>query len=451
MALKNFCKSALLILWCAAVAKAGPVGPPGGSPIYNQSTPQNPAQFNVSTGTIRRQLTVSNVIISSVSPSLPLQVNSSSQVVSQAIDLSGSQVTGNLGMTHLGSGTNADSSHVLRGDAVWVSTGLFSGAVSSVSGTNGITTNATTGAITVSVSSVSLSSQTVGILPVASGGTGTSSPGLVAGANIASITGSWPNQTINATTQGGGGASSLAVTTGTSAGFNTTISTPTGVLLANGAQFIITSQGGATAYMLINTSSITALGPTIDLSNSGATEVVNTLGVGNGGTGFTIGNTDTLLVGNGTTFTGLNLPTTCSGSGKALTYSPASGSFLFSCNSGFVATTDSATFTGSETFNGSVTFSSGVYVNVTNFTASTTLTSTHTVVLANCASACTVTLPTAVGLTGKIFKIKSLGAGAMSINTTSSQTIDGSLTVTPSPNQYADIDVVSDGSNWSIQ
>lgn len=40
-----------------------------------------------------------------------------------------------------------------------------------------------------------------GIAQVSQGGTGTSSPGLIAGTNV-TITGSWPNQTINATTTG---------------------------------------------------------------------------------------------------------------------------------------------------------------------------------------------------------------------------------------------------------
>jgi len=43
-------------------------------------------------------------------------------------------------------------------------------------------------------------------LPVLNGGTGTGTPGLVAGTNITSITGTWPNQTINAAS---GGASGL--------------------------------------------------------------------------------------------------------------------------------------------------------------------------------------------------------------------------------------------------
>jgi hypothetical protein len=53
----------------------------------------------------------------------------------------------------------------------------------------------------------SLTTQVSGILPVANGGTGTSSPGLVAGTNV-TITGSWPNQTINSS-GGGGGISGL--------------------------------------------------------------------------------------------------------------------------------------------------------------------------------------------------------------------------------------------------
>ena len=49
-------------------------------------------------------------------------------------------------------------------------------------------------------------------LPVASGGTGTTSPALVAGTNV-TITGTWPNQTINASVTGGTGTvTSVAAT-----------------------------------------------------------------------------------------------------------------------------------------------------------------------------------------------------------------------------------------------
>lgn len=62
---------------------------------------------------------------------------------------------------------------------------------------------------------------------------------------------------------GGGGAASLAVTTGTSAGFNTVISSPTGVVLFNGAQMIVAAQGSATAYMRLDPSSVTLRGTNI--------------------------------------------------------------------------------------------------------------------------------------------------------------------------------------------
>ena len=78
--------------------------------------------------------------------------------------------------------------------------GSGSGTVTSVDvvgGTTGLTTGGgpvtTAGVITLG-----------GILNVANGGTGTATPALVAGTNV-TITGTWPNQTINASGGGGGG------------------------------------------------------------------------------------------------------------------------------------------------------------------------------------------------------------------------------------------------------
>ena len=48
-------------------------------------------------------------------------------------------------------------------------------------------------------------------LPIAQGGTGTASPGLVAGANV-TITGAWPNQTVASSGGGGGGGISFNLT-----------------------------------------------------------------------------------------------------------------------------------------------------------------------------------------------------------------------------------------------
>jgi hypothetical protein len=61
----------------------------------------------------------------------------------------------------------------------------------------------------------------------------------------------------------------------------------------------------------------------------------------------------------------------------------------------------------------------------------------------------TVTLPTAVGVAGKLFNIKNSGTGVVTVATTSSQTIDGGLTAVLST-QYESITIQSTGSNWII-
>ncbi len=76
-------------------------------------------------------------------------------------------------------------------------------------------------------------------------------PGLVVGTNITSITGTWPNQTINAATQGGG-AANLAVTTGTNSGFSSIASSPTTVVNFDRSSFTVTLKGGSTAYVQLN-------------------------------------------------------------------------------------------------------------------------------------------------------------------------------------------------------
>jgi len=151
--------------------------------------------------------------------------------------------------------------------------------------------------------------------------------------------GSFGCQSIPAS--GGGGGSTLAVTTGSTVGFSTVASSPTAIVLFDQSQFMASLQGGATAFITIAYS------------------------------------TDS----------------------KSISY---------------------------------------------------TAKSTDTVVEANCASACTITLPTAVGISGKVYFIKIIGAGTATIATTSAQTIDGSTTVIPNPNQYAEIEVLSNGSNWEI-
>jgi hypothetical protein len=79
-------------------------------------------------------------------------------------------------------------------------------------------------------------------------------------------------------------------------------------------------------------------------------------------------------------------------------------------------------------------------------TANYTLTSTDYTV--NCNGSFTVTLPTAVGISGIVYVVKNSGTGAITVATTSSQTIDGQLTQTLT--QYDALTVVSSGSVWII-
>lgn len=105
-----------------------------------------------------------------------------------------------------------------------------------------------------------------------------------------------------------------------------------------------------------------------------------------------------------------------------------------------------------------VTINSGSISNVAIGAAITTKTTGYTAttsdetVLANASTGVfNVTLPTAVGATGKIYVIKKIDstANVVTVNTTSSQTIDGALTRALSY-QYDAIQVQTDGANWFI-
>lgn len=61
-------------------------------------------------------------------------------------------------------------------------------------------------AVLTNATGLPLTTGVTGLLPVANGGSGTATPSLVAGTNV-SISGTWPNQTVNAT--GGGGGSQV--------------------------------------------------------------------------------------------------------------------------------------------------------------------------------------------------------------------------------------------------
>lgn len=91
-----------------------------------------------------------------------------------------------------------------------------------------------------------------------------------------------------------------------------------------------------------------------------------------------------------------------------------------------------------------------IYNKTANYTittpANTLLQEIYTV---SSASAVTITLPNATLCASMQYDIKRLGTGNVTVNTTSSQTIDGLSSIVIG-SQYANLTVVSDGSNWII-
>lgn len=88
-----------------------------------------------------------------------------------------------------------------------------------------------------------------------------------------------------------------------------------------------------------------------------------------------------------------------------------------------------------------------VPLGVTTKTGAYTATTADSVILCN--GTFTVTLPTASGNTGKVFYIKNIGTGIVTIDGDGSETIDGATTHVITT-QHDSRTLVSDGSNWRI-
>lgn len=105
--------------------------------------------------------------------------------------------------------------------------------------------------------------------------------------------------------------------------------------------------------------------------------------------------------------------------------------------------------------------SAGSFISTVPFTASAALTTAYAASAVDITATTahktidltvtgkTVTLPTAVGITGRNYTIKLTASGTGTVATTSSQTIDGSTTYSLSA-QYKYVTVQSNGANWII-
>lgn len=113
-----------------------------------------------------------------------------------------------------------------------------------------------------------------------------------------------------------------------------------------------------------------------------------------------------------------------------------------------VLTADSSTATGLAW----KTPSASALPSVSTKTSAYTLTTSDDYIIADASSAAfTLTLPTAVGNTGKAFLIKKIDAtvNAVTVDGNASETIDGATTQVIN-GRYGSLNIVSDGSNWII-
>jgi hypothetical protein len=141
-----------------------------------------------------------------------------------------------------------------------------------------------------------LTTGVTGLLPIANGGTGTATPALVAGTNV-TITGSWPNQTINSTASGGGGGTvtSVAATVPAFLSVSGSPITTTGTLaitlsgtalpVLNGGTGVTTSTG--TGNVVLSTS------PTLVTPNLGTPSTLVGTNITGTATSFTASNVTT--------------------------------------------------------------------------------------------------------------------------------------------------------------
>ena len=168
---------------------------------------------------------------------------------------SASQARGNILPSYAGNAGKVLAVNSGATDVEYISAG-GTGTVTSVAVSGGTTGLTTSGGPITAAGTITLG----GTLAVASGGTGTATPSLVQGTNV-TITGSWPNQTINATAGGSGTVTSVGGT-----------GTVNGLTLTG----TVTTSGNLTLGGTLDLSSPPAIGGTAAAAITGTTVTANT-------------------------------------------------------------------------------------------------------------------------------------------------------------------------------
>ena len=264
---------------------------------------------------------------------------------------------------------------------------------------------------------VDLASEVSGLLPVARGGTGTATPGIVAGTNV-TVSGTWPNQTVNSTA-GGGGSGTVTNTGG--------VLTLNALMLGAGSadSKVLGSLGTTTTVLHGNASGIPSFGAV-----SLTADVSGTLPVSNGGTGVASLTAYAPLFG-GTTGTGAVQSGAVGTAGQVLTSNGASA----------LPTMQDQNKPPINTVAGSRNLAAGdILAELTNASGSYTL-----------------TIPTGLGAFGDIIWIHPTGTGSLTVVPAVGVTLtDGTLatpaalaTITISASQLAAFQC--DGTNaWTL-
>jgi hypothetical protein len=302
-------------------------------------------------------------------------------------------------------------------------------------------TNKSISGSTNTITNVSLTTGVTGTLPIANGGTNSTATATAGGIGYGTGT---AHAYTSAGTSGqlvqSAGASAPTFTTAT---YPSTATTAGTFLRADGTNIVqstltipntatspsalvvnasntVSALSASTANRLLKTSGTALSFAQADLT----TDVTGTLPIANGGTNNTsIGGAGTIAHSNGTLIT--------------YTAAGTSGQFLTS------AGTSTPTWTTATTPKQTVSV-------VTNAVSPYTALSTDDTIRVNAAGgAVTINLPTASGITGKIYNIIKTdnSSNIVTVDASGSETIDGNLTIKMGT-QYDKIIIMSDGTNW---